>query len=193
MKEVLIFVTDGFADWEASYVSAELNKPESGYQVKTIAIDAGPKKSMGGLTVLPDYVLEGYAVHDQLAMLILPGGTGWGEEKNQQAKKLVAQCVAHSVPVAAICDATTFLGRHGFLDDQPHTGNSLPYLQANAPEYQGQSHYIEAQSVSEGNLITANGSAAVEFGKQILERLQVLKQDELEQWFAIFKHGYVQA
>jgi len=193
MKEVLIFLTDGFADWEASYVSTELNKPGSGYQVKTIAIDTEPKKSMGGLTVLPDYALEGYEVHSQLAMLILPGGTGWGEDKHQQIKELVAECVAQNVPVAAICDATTFLGKHGFLDHQPHTGNSLPYLQAKAPEYQGHSYYVEAQSVLDGNLITANGSAAVEFGKHILERLQVLKQDELEQWFAIFKHGYIQA
>jgi len=26
MKKVMVFITDGFADWEASYVTAELNK-----------------------------------------------------------------------------------------------------------------------------------------------------------------------
>jgi hypothetical protein len=30
MKKVLLFITDGFADWEASYVTAELNKPGTG-------------------------------------------------------------------------------------------------------------------------------------------------------------------
>ena len=48
LKEVLIFITDGFADWEASYVSAELSKPGTGFRVKTIAIDQEPKVSMGG-------------------------------------------------------------------------------------------------------------------------------------------------
>lgn len=48
MKEVFIFITDGFADWEASYVSSELNKPGTGYRVKTIVIDREPKVSMGG-------------------------------------------------------------------------------------------------------------------------------------------------
>jgi len=57
LKNVLVFIIDGFADWEASYVTAELNKPGTGFQVQTIAIDKNPKKSMGGLTVLPDYSL----------------------------------------------------------------------------------------------------------------------------------------
>lgn len=48
MGKVLVFVTDGFADWEASYVTAEINKPETGYQVQTIAIDKEPEISMGG-------------------------------------------------------------------------------------------------------------------------------------------------
>lgn len=30
-KEVLVFIFDGYADWESAYVSSELNAPESGY------------------------------------------------------------------------------------------------------------------------------------------------------------------
>lgn len=55
------FITDGFSDWEASYVTAELNKPGTGFQVQTIAIDKDPKISMGGLTVLPDYSLQDFS------------------------------------------------------------------------------------------------------------------------------------
>lgn len=33
MKEILLLITDGFADWEASYVTAELNMPDTGYKV----------------------------------------------------------------------------------------------------------------------------------------------------------------
>ncbi|MEH7341578.1 glutamine amidotransferase, partial [Priestia megaterium] len=41
----------------------------------------------------------------------------------------------HNIPVAAICDATAFLGNYGFLDQNKHTGNSLPYLKEGAPNY----------------------------------------------------------
>jgi putative intracellular protease/amidase len=189
MKKVLVFVTDGFADWEASYVTAEINKPETGYQVQTIAIDKDPKVSMGGFTVLPDFSLQGAPL--EFEMLIIPGGTGWREEKNQQAKQLVDYCFEHDIPVAAICDATTFLGIHGYLDQLKHTGNSLPYLKEGAPDYRGEENYIADQSVSDGCLITANGSGAVEFSRDILRKLGVLEGEELDRWYDIFKNGFI--
>jgi putative intracellular protease/amidase len=189
MKKVLVFVTDGFADWEASYVTAEINKPETGYQVQTIAIDKDSKVSMGGLTVLPDFSLQDAPL--EFEMLIIPGGTGWREEKNQQAKKLVDYCFEHDIPVAAICDATTFLGIHGYLDQLKHTGNSLPYLKEGAPDYRGEENYIADQSVSDGCLITANGSGAVEFSRDILRKLGVLEGEELDRWYDIFKNGFI--
>ncbi|MGM0829044.1 MAG: type 1 glutamine amidotransferase family protein [Bacillota bacterium] len=189
MKKVLVFVTDGFADWEASYVTAEINKPETGYQVQTIGIDKDPKMSMGGFTVLPDYSLQDSPL--EFEMLIIPGGTGWREEKNQQAKKLVDYCFEHDIPVAAICDATTFLGIHGYLDHLKHTGNSLPYLKEGAPHYRGDENYIAEQSVSDGCLITANGSGALEFSRDILRKLGVLEGEELEGWYDIFKNGFI--
>ncbi|WP_028544448.1 type 1 glutamine amidotransferase family protein [Paenibacillus taiwanensis] len=192
MRKVLLFITDGFSDWEASYVTAEINKPSTGYCVKTIAIDAEPKTSMGGLRVLPDYILPTYVPDADVAMLIIPGGTGWREKQNQQASILVDFCFSQAIPVAAICDATTFLGRYGFLDQHKHTSNSLAYLQEAAPDYKGEQHYIEAQSVRDRDVITANGTAAVEFTKHILELLQVYKDEQLEEWYTIFKHGLYQ-
>lgn len=189
MKKVLVLVTDGFADWEASYVTAEINKPETGYVVQTIAIDKDPKVSMGGFTVLPDFSLQD--APQEFEMLIIPGGTGWREEKNQQAKELVGYCFERDIPVAAICDATTFLGIHGYLDHLKHTGNSLPYLKEGAPHYRGEENYIDAQSVSDGCLITANGSGAVEFSRDILRKLGVLEGEKLEEWYDIFKNGYL--
>ena len=191
MKKVLVFITDGFADWEASYVTAELNKLGTGFQLQTIAIDNNPKVSMGGLTVLPDYSLHDFSSKLEFVMLIIPGGTGWREEKNHQVKKLVSFCFEHHIPVAAICDATTFLGNYGFLDQNKHTGNSLPYLKERAPNYRGDENYIEAQSVSDGCLITANGSGALEFSRDILEKLDVLKGKELEEWYDLFKIGFI--
>ncbi|KMN93150.1 type 1 glutamine amidotransferase family protein [Priestia aryabhattai] len=191
MKKVLVFITDGFADWEASYVTAELNKPGTGFHVQTIAIDNNPKVSMGGLTVLPDYSLQDFSSKLEFVMLIIPGGTGWREEKNHQIKKLVSFCFEHNIPVAAICDATTFLGNYGFLDQNKHTGNSLPYLKEGAPNYRGDENYIEAQSVSDGCLITANGSGALEFSRDILEKLDVIRGKELEDWYDLFKIGFI--
>ncbi|WP_226577623.1 type 1 glutamine amidotransferase family protein [Halobacillus litoralis] len=191
MKNVLVFVTDGFADWEAAYVTAELNKPGTGYQVKTIAIDNQVKRSMGGLTVRPDYSLQEFSYDLTFDMVIIPGGTGWREEKNHQAEGLVRYCFDKGIPVAAICDATTFLGIYGFLDHRRHTGNSLPYLKEGAPDYRGEEKYRAEQSVRDRGLITANGSAALEFSRDILSELGVLDGEEVKEWYDLFKHGFI--
>lgn len=194
-KQIWIWLTEGFADWETAYISAELNKSGSGYLVRTIAADSSPKKSMGGFRVLPELSVEetgnmANLVKSDLAMLILPGGTSWLNHDHREAADLARHCLDQKIPVAAICDATTFLGRIGVLDNYDHTGNSLEYLKNMAPEYQGDSRYIETQSVIQGDLITANGSAPLEFGRLILGKLNVLSEHELEAWYNLFKHGY---
>ncbi|RXZ79342.1 glutamine amidotransferase [Paenibacillaceae bacterium] len=192
MKKVYVWLMNGFADWEASYVCAELNKPESGCEVKTIAEDLLPKTSMGGFRVLPELALPADPADLDMTMLILPGGLGWSDSEadHAPAASLVRFCFEHGIEVAAICDATTFLGKHGFLDHDAHTGNTLEYLKLGAPAYAGDKHYIDAQAVSSGSLITANGSGAVEFSKLILAKLEVLQGEALEQWYHIFKQGY---
>ncbi|OXM85259.1 type 1 glutamine amidotransferase family protein [Paenibacillus rigui] len=193
-KQVWIVLTDGFADWEASYISPELNKPEAGYQVRTIALDKAVKTSMGGFDVLPHHTwAEACEKGNDPAMVILPGGTSWLAEVNVPIRELVRHCFQRGIPVAAICDATTFLAKHGFLENHKHTGNTLGYLKQGAPEYRGERLYVEAQSVCDGNLITANGSAAVEFARDILKKLGVLEGEALEQWFHIAKHGFLSA
>ena len=51
MKQILVFIFDGYADWEPAYVCAQLNAPGTGYAVKTIGLDRAPKVSMGGFRV----------------------------------------------------------------------------------------------------------------------------------------------
>lgn len=191
MKEVLLFITDAFADWEAAHVCFELNRHDSDYSVKTIAIDKLPKRSMGGLTVLPDYdVATVLQRADSPAMLVIVGGTSWREERNQIAIELVNRYVKEGTPIAAICDGVTFIANYGYLDNVQHTGNTIEYLKKGAPNYKGEDYFIEVQSVSDGNFITANGTACLEFGRDILAKLNVLEYDKLEEWYSFWKEGF---
>ena len=52
-KSVLIFVFDGFADWEIGHAAVGIRKSNT-YTIKTIALTKEPVISMGGLQVLPD-------------------------------------------------------------------------------------------------------------------------------------------
>lgn len=187
-KEIVVFIAEGYADWESAYICAELNKPETGFIIKTAAVNKNPVISMGGFMAVPDYSIS--ELPQNFHMLILVGGTSWARNKNDDVKQIVDLCINNNIPIAAICDACTFLAKNGYLDSKEHTGNSLVYLEQSAPNYKGSSYFIEKQAVSKDGLITANGTSAVEFAKEILKHFNVMPEDKLEEWYQMFKLGF---
>ncbi|NLG88203.1 MAG: glutamine amidotransferase [Clostridiaceae bacterium] len=188
-NEVLILLTDRWCDWEAGYAIAVINS-FSDYAVKTISTDNIPKVSMGGIKAEVDYCIGSYKNFDNLAMIILPGGLSWKENDYDGIKEFIQRAVELDIPVAAICGATLFLCRHGFLNRVKHTGDSLE-LFLSQKNYSGQSLYVPAQVVVDGGFITANETAAVEFAYNIFKKLKIDSDEEIEKWYERFKNGAV--
>ncbi len=186
-NEVLIILTDRWCDWEAGYAIAVANS-FSDYVVKSISTDYIQKVSMGGIKAEVDYCIDNYQNFNNLAMIILPGGLSWGEKDYDEIAEFIRSAVKLDIPIAAICGATLFLGKHGFLDQIKHTGDSLE-LFLSQKNYKGQAFYVPAQVVVDGGFITANETAAVEFAYNIFKRLKVDSDEEIEQWYDNFKNG----
>jgi putative intracellular protease/amidase len=192
-KEVLLLLTDRWADWEASYAIAELNSTEE-YTVKTIAVDGSPKASIGGLRAGIDYTLDSYRGFGNLAMLILPGGFSWGENSYEEIADFVRRVHAAHIPIAAICGATLFLAKHGFLDEVAHTGDERDYFFGELEQeagYRGHDRFVSAQLVADGGFITANETAALEFAHEIFRTLKLGEDEELKEWYDKFKNGMI--
>lgn len=193
MEKVLFVILEEYADWEAASVAAALNeKPEQGekkYEVKTVSLTKEPVTSIGGFRTLPDYALD--EVGNDFAALILIGGNSWRHKESKPVIELVQNALAADKVVGAICDGTVFLGMHGILNNGDHTSNYLPALkEAAGDSYAGEARYLEQQAVRDGNLITANGSAYLEFGKEVLTALEAAPQKEIDEWYDFFKKGY---
>ena len=188
-NEILLLLTDRWCDWEASYAIAVANV-FSDYVVKTIALNTSPKVSMGNLCVNIDYSIDDYLNFSNTAIIILPGGLSWEENDYDKIAEFIRRISNASVPVAAICGATTFLCRHGFLNDIKHTGDSLELFQSRCG-YCGQALYVPAQVVVDGGFITANETAAVEFAYEIFKILKVDSDVEMAKWYDNFKYGAI--
>ena len=188
-NEVLIVLTERWNDWEASYAIAVSNS-FSDYEVKTIAVDDVPKISMGGINASTDYNINDYQNFNNLAMIILPGGLSWGENDYREIAEFIKKIMELNIPVAAICSATTFLCKHGLLDNVKHTGDSLELFQKQKG-YRGKAFYIHAQVVVDNKVITANETAAVQFAYEIFKLLEIDSEEELEQWYDNFKNGSI--
>ena len=59
------------------------------------------------------------------------------------------------------------------------------YLQA--LNYRGEAFYQDQLVVTDGNLITANATAPVDFAYHILKKLQVHSPRVLDAWYGLFK------
>jgi len=172
---VLFVLLESFADWEGAALAAELQKPSADnptktFTVKTVSLSREPIKSIGGFTVLPDYALED--TPDDYAALILIGGDSWRKPEAAPVAKLVRQAVDKGAVVGAICDATTFMAKHGFLNSVRHTGNfHAELVNFGGESYQNREGFELEEAVRYGNFITANGNAPILFGKMVLDAL----------------------
>lgn len=188
-KDVLLLLTDDWADWEAAQAIAEINSVPQ-YAVKTIAVDKEPKVSIGGLRAEIDFSIAEYIDFDNLAMVILPGGFSWHKKRHKEIAAFIQQATKSDIPIAAICGATVFLGSHGFLNKINHTGDSKDFFKEYT-EYQGEDRFLEAQVVRDRNIITANETAALEFAYEIYKLLEIDTAEAIEDWYDNFKHGFV--
>ena len=194
MFKIYVYIFDTLADWELGYVTAELNsgrffkKDAQRVSVKTVGISKEPVKTMGGLTIVPDCVINDIAVNDK-SVLLLPGGNTWDNPKHGTIVKKAEELLSVGATVCAICGATVALANAGLLDQRPHTSNGTGFLEMTCPNYKGQSFYIDKLSVSDHNLITAGAAGALLWTRQIIEHLGVFQSDTLNFWYEFFNTG----
>lgn len=189
---VHLFVFDTLADWEPGYAVAGINDPNFQLQpgrlrVRTVGRDRTPVTTAGGMTILPDMAAADVDPAES-AMLIIPGGEAWDQDGGVvEAVEMARAFLAGGVPVAAICGATAGLARGGLLDDVAHTSNDAGYLRASG--YRGAALYRNERAVTDGNVITAPGTAPLEFAREIFRKLELYDARMLEAWYMLFKTG----
>ena len=192
-KTVLFVILQQYADWEAAYITSAITMLGQGkYDVETVSISKEYVQSIGGFRVLPDYDIP--SVPDDYEALVLIGGLSWRNENAQCVRPLVEDCYQKGRVLAGICDASAFLGTVGVLNDVAHTSNDLNDLKQWAGSvYTGETGYIAKQAVSDRKVITANGTAPMEFAKEILLALNVASEEKIMDWYHFHKLGFYTA
>ena len=167
MKTALFVLLDQYADWEAAPLASVVNRTP-GWRVTVVAPGGNAVRSIGGMS--------------------------WRSEAAKPVESPVRAAIAGDVPVGAICDATVFLGKLGVLNAIPHTGNLRSDLQGYAgPDYAGSPLYRNEPAVRSGRIVTANGTAALDFAREILVALGILDEEDASKWYRLFKSGFLEA
>lgn len=194
MFTIYVYVLDTLADWELGYVTSELNsgrffkKDAQRVSLKTVSASKEPIRTMGGLTIEPDCLIDDMVVKET-SVLVLPGATTWNDPKHRAIIEKAGEFLSIGATVCAICGATAALANVGLLDQRPHTSNGMGFLEMVAPSYKGQSFYVDQLSVADHNLITAGSAGSLLWAKQIIGHLGVFQLDTLEFWYEYFGTG----
>ncbi|EAD8612427.1 glutamine amidotransferase [Listeria monocytogenes] len=194
MFTIYVYVLDTLADWEIGYVTSELNsgrffkKDANRVSLKTVSYSKESIKTMGGMRIVPDCVIDDIVL-SETSVLLLPGADTWNNLEHKAIIEKASELLALNATVAAICGATVALANHGLLDNRPHTSNGAGFLEMFSSSYKGQNSYINELSVGDNNLITASSAGALLWAKQIIAHLDVFESNTLESWYAYFNTG----
>lgn len=194
MTTIYVYILDTFADWELGYVTAELNsgrffkKDAQSISVKTVGCSKEPIRSMGGMTIVPDCLIDDIIMRED-SVLLLPGADTWSEPKHGAIIEKASELLSLGAAVGAICGATVALANAGLLDNRPHTSNGPGFLEMFVPSYKGQEFYVDQPSTADNNLITASSTGSLLWAKQIIQQLDVFQPDTLKAWYDYFSTG----
>ena len=189
MKKIMFVILEQYADWEAAYLSSAIYMlGQDKFEVKTVSLTKDIVTSIGGFRTVPDYDI--HSVPEDYEAVILIGGMTWRNENAQQVKMLVEKCVENGKVLGGICDASAFLGTVGVLNNVNHTSNDLNDLKQWAGSaYTGEEKYIKKQTVCDKNIVTANGTAALEFAREVMLTLKIAEENKIIEWYNFHKLG----
>ncbi len=191
MKTILYVILEQFADWELAYLSSAVNMLGEGkFENKIVSLTKNAVTSIGGVKCLPDCDLQD--IPKDYDALILIGGLSWHDEKAIELKPLIETCLKDGNVLGAICDACRFLGSVGALNKVMHTANSLAELQQHAA-YTNAQGFIPRQAVADNKVVTANGTAPLEFAQEVLTVLSVASEEKIKGWYDFHKLGFYTA
>ncbi len=192
-KTILFGLLPPYADWECAYIASALNMLCPGrYDIRTVAPSRAPAASIGGFSVLPDF--DPQTAPSNFQALVLVGGMSWRTESAQSFAPLVRSCRDQGALLCGICDAAGYLGTLGLLNGIRHTANDPEDLKRWAgAAYSGEKNYLRQQAVCDGGIVTANGTAALEFAREILLALDAAPEQKILEWYNFHKLGYYEA
>ena len=192
---VLFIILNEYTDWEGAFLSTALHVGvipggEIKYEVHTVAPTLDTIRSIGGFRTLSDYSFDN--MPKDYAALVLIGGNSWDSSEAELVAPLVQEALDNGKIVGAICNGASFLCSHGFLNNVKHTGNGLDQLKHwGGDKYTNEAGYIEAQAVSDKNIVTANGVGHLEFTREMLLSLKANTPEQIAQWYDFYKNGFV--
>jgi len=184
--KIAFFYYDEFAEFEIVLVGLIFHHQ---HEIISVALEKREYRSEESQRFCVDQALREADV-DTIDLLVIPGGNPAPLVENQELKDFIGKLIARDKKVAGICGGASLLAGLGMLRGRKCTGNTSG-AKPGDDEYP---YYAEAilsdeHVVVDGNIITAQGQAYVEFAVELARQMGlVTSQEEYEDGLRYFKN-----
>lgn len=177
MGKVLCFIYNEMADFELTLPThfvglyAEKEIVPIAYEMKVI-------RSKPGMCYYPMATVKEALEYKDVEGLIIPGG--WNDEQREELTELINRINDEGKLLAAICAGPQYLARAGVLNGRKYTTTLTEnVIKERAVEDPfPRDTFITEKVVRDGNIITAVGSAFVDFATEILDLYGIFENEE---------------
>lgn len=179
MSKILVYLYDGMADFEVTF-ALHLLSGLPDWKLLSVAKEPGIVRSMSGL----QYVAEAATnevLQEEAEALLIPGGSKGVEDA--ALMELIRVMDQRKKLLAAICAGPHYLAKAGVLQGRRYTTSIAQWTQDHELRYGGKDPFCwegfcRQRVVRDGNLITAQGFAFVDFSIEVCDWLGAFENAE---------------
>jgi len=177
--KIAILYYDGFAEFEVVLAALVFHAE---HDIVSVAVEDREYRSEEKQRFCVDQILRDVDV-DSIDLLIIPGGDPAPLIGNQELKSFIEELVAKNKKVAGICGGASMLAGFGVLKGKKCTGMTSGVAPSDRPnvnkeyEYYSESIVSDEHVVVDGNIITAQGQAYIEFAVELARLMGVYEQE----------------
>ena len=175
MEKILVFINEGMADFEITFVTHLLGA-NAGKEILAIAYEDKLIRSKSGIIYKPARLIKDILA-EEVEGLIIPGG--WNGETRPELIELIQTLNAKGKLLGAICSGPRFLAKAGVLDNVKYTTSVTEWTEKHVEQFREcdpfpRENFVFERVIRDGNIITAQGTAFVDFATEVCD------------WFCLF-------
>jgi putative intracellular protease/amidase len=171
---VALFYYDGFSEFEIALVGLFFKK----HDLVTVALENREYKSEECQRFIADKTIKEVEA-EKVDLLVIPGGSPAPLINNNELKSFIEFLLSNKKKVAGICGGASLLAGLGVLKGKRCTGMSSGKDPSQSSyQYYSDSTFLDDHVVVDGNIITAQGQAYVEFAVELARQLNLCKNEE---------------
>ncbi|MGL4847521.1 MAG: DJ-1/PfpI family protein [Clostridium sp.] len=180
MNTILLFIFDNMTDYEVTFIT-HLLKADARKKIITISYEDKIIQSSSGLLYKPNKLIKD-VLHYDFDGLIICGG--WFGEVRSELMELINKLNSKNKLLAGICGSGTFfLATSGVLNDVKYTPPISSWTKNHIDVFGmidpfPRENYIKKRVVTSKNIITAQGTAFIDFAIAICDWFNLFESEE---------------